>query len=450
MSSAAFRLLLLTAPFFAYRFTAPGANVTSFRIALLMVMASVLLDHFTRTREGTFSNARSPAPLLIPLWIFLLYSVFQTTRSEYDIGFRNFLVMVEGVLTVTALVWFVRSAAQLTSLVTAYAIGAVLPSLIGAYQVLGVLRTNTIPPLPLSGLLGPWMVPYDPDMFGGIHLHVIEGLIFPRVASTLVDANFFGIYIACVLLCVMGRAVGLLLAESRRALPMVLHGSAIAVGLIVLLFTMSRSAWLGFAVGALYLAYHATKMHREAARIRMAIALVAVVSIALLWQVLVQTGFDLPILALSRAQDLYGGLTTRRELAAGAFEAFSQNPMFGVGRANLIPFTGYATAHSFYLTRLAEDGLVGLAISLVWLGAIWRRGAALVEHGVEPGTRWAATGLRSAFVALLVANIPYDHLISTEVNWVLIGLVTAIGRVMPPMAATNATRQDGSLSGVGA
>jgi hypothetical protein len=446
MSTFAFRLLLLTAPFFAYRFAASGGNITAFRAALLMVIAGLLLDHYTRTRQGATSETRPAARLLVPLWLFIFYSLFQTSRSHFDSALPTLMVMVEGALTVTALVWYVRSPRQLVGLVSMYAAGAVIPSLIGCYQVYGVVLTNTIPPLPLTGVLAPWLVPLDPDIYGGIHLHMIEGLVFPRVASTLVDANFFGIYIACVLLCVMGRTAGLILGEGQRARVMV-NAAAIAIGLIVLLFTMSRSAWLGFAVGALYLAYHATKMHREAARIRVAIVLVAGVSVALVWQVLVLTGFDLPFLALSRAQDLSGGFATRLDLAAGGIEAFTHNPLFGVGRANLIPFTGYPTAHSFYLTRLGEDGLLGVAMILIWLVAIWRGGAATMAADVEPATRWAATGVRSALLALLVANIPYDHLMSTEVNWALIGLATAAGRVVPPTTQRAAEPPDAGAAG---
>jgi len=447
MSSLAFRLLLLTAPLFAYRFAARGANVTAFRIALLLAVSALLLDHFNRSREGTISDTRSSGPLLIPLWLFLLYCVFQTTRSQYDVGVRILLVTVEGVLTATVLVWFARSMKHITSLAAAYAIGAALPSLIGCYQVYGVVLTGSIPPLPLTDLLAPWLVPYDPTLFGGIHLHMIEGLVFPRVASTLVDANFFGVYVACVLLCVMGRTASLLLAASKRTVPIVLHGAAIAIGLVVLLFTMSRSAWLGFAVGVLYFAYHATKSHRETARIRLAIAVVATLALALIWQVLVLTGFDLPILALSRAQNFSDSFTPRYDMAAEAMDAFSRNPAFGIGRANLISFTGYPTAHSFYLTCLAEDGLLGLGIIVIWLGTIWRRGAVLVAHDVDPTTRWVVTGLRSALLALLVANILYDHLMTMEVNWVLLGLAAALGRVVPPVSTPPSLPKEGEIPG---
>ena len=162
-----------------------------------------------------------------------------------------------------------------------------------------------------------------------------------------------------------------------------------------------RSAWLGFAAGALYLIYHATKSHRNAPSSPRSWRLERWRSVPS-WQVLVLIGLDLPFLAFSRAQDVSGGIAIRYDLASEAMEAFAENPLIGVGRANLIPFTGYVTAYSFYLTRLAEDGLLGLAIILVWLGAIWRRGAPLVAPTVEPGLRWAATGLRSAFLGCRV------------------------------------------------
>ena len=431
MSWFAISALLLTAPFFAYRFAARGGNATAFRIALVFSIGTLLLDHFQRSREGEASDARPAAPMLVPLWLFLFYCLFQTTRSDYDIALPILLVTIEGVMTVTVLVSWVRTAGQLANAAGIYALGAAIPVLIGCYQVYGVASTGGIPPLPLTGILGPWLVPYDPELFGGIHLTLIEGLVFPRVASTLVDANFFGIYIAGALLCVMGRTVGLLSSAQRRPAQIALHGTAVAAGLVVLLFTMSRSAWLGFAAGAVYLVFHSTRSHRESWRVRLATVVIGALAVGLFWQTLVLTGLDVPILALSRAQDVSGGFSIRYDLASEAMGAFAENPLFGVGRANLIPFTGYTTAHSFYITRLAEDGLLGFGIVGTWLAVIWFRGTALVSKNVEPAARWAATGLRSAFLALLVANIPYDHFMSTEVNWVLIGLAAAAGRVVP-------------------
>jgi hypothetical protein len=433
MPALPFQLLLLTAPFFAYRFTARGGNATAFRFALVLALAAVLLEHFSRTKTGAENRTRPSGGLLVPLWLFLFFCILQTLRSDYDIAVPILFVTVEGALTVTALVWYARTTERFAGLVTVYTLSAILPFLVGAYQVYGVVTTNDIPPLPLSGLLSSWLVPYDPERHGGIHLTVIEGLVFPRVASTLVDANFFGAYIASVLLCVMGRAAGLLLEAKKRVLPITVHTLAIALGLLVLLFTMSRSAWLGFAAGSIYVAYQATKRHRETARIRLAVLVTAAVSVALIWQVIVLTGFDLPILAFSRAQDFSGGIGIRQDLALDAATAFARNPIIGIGRANMIALTGQPTAHSFYLTRLAEDGLIGLVIVLVWIGIIWRRGASLVESDVTPRIRWIATGLRGGLAALLVANIPYDHMMSTEVNWVLLGLAAAAGRVVPPL-----------------
>lgn len=443
MSSYAIAALLLTAPFFAYRFAARGGNATAFRAALIFAVGALLLDHFRRTREGETSDARPAAPMLVPLWLFLFYCLFQTTRSQYDIALPILLVTIEGVITVTVLVLYIRTAGQLASATGIYALGAAIPVLIGCYQVYGVASTGGIPPLPLTGVLAPWLVPYDPELFGGIHLTLIEGLVFPRVASTLVDANFFGIYITGALLCVMGRTVGLLSSAQRRPAQIAVHGTAVAAGLVVLLFTMSRSAWLGFAAGAAYLVFHSTRSHRESWRVRLATVVIGVLAVGLFWQILVLTGLDVPILALSRAQDLSGGFSIRYDLASEAMDAFAENPLFGVGRANLIPFTGYTTAHNFYITRLAEDGLIGFGVVAAWLAIIWFRGTALVSRDVDPVARWAATGLRSAFLALLVANIPYDHFMSTEVNWVLVGLAAATGRVVPPLLAAESPAQPG-------
>ena len=101
--------------------------------------------------------------------LLCIHTVLFTT----DIALPILMVTTEGVLTVTALVWYVRTAGQLTSLVSTYA-SAAIPILIGFYQAYGVATTSSILaaadgyPLSLVGALRPGIVRADsPDAHRG-------------------------------------------------------------------------------------------------------------------------------------------------------------------------------------------------------------------------------------------------------------------------------------------
>jgi len=64
-------------------------------------------------------------------------------------------------------------------------------------------------------------------------------------------------------------------------------------------------------------------------------------------------------LFMGRAADYTRGIGARADLIRQGFDPFIESPFIGLGRCNLIAYSGFPTTHVFYLTRLFEDGLVG-------------------------------------------------------------------------------------------
>ena len=123
---------------------------------------------------------------------------------------------------------------------------------------------------------------------------------------------------------------------------------------LLLLPTMSRSSWLGLGVGA---AFVFRRTFGSAGLIK-AFARAAVVAVLLVGSTLTTASFlglDVTTLLRERLLDPEG-LAGRLELADSAFKAFLDSPIFGVGRSNLLKYSEYPTAHSFYLTSLDFHG----------------------------------------------------------------------------------------------
>jgi O-antigen ligase len=114
-------------------------------------------------------------------------------------------------------------------------------------------------------------------------------------------------------------------------------------------------------------------------------------------------GLDLQETLEARLGDV-GGLTARAELAEGALSAFADQPFLGVGRSNLIRYSGYPSGHSFYLTRLGEDGAIGFLLALAAIWALWDATKPdRIVHLTSPEVRGMVIGLRGAFASVPIA-----------------------------------------------
>ncbi len=102
-----------------------------------------------------------------------------------------------------------------------------------------------------------------------------------------------------------------------------------------------------------------------------------------------------------------------------AWKAFTENPVFGLG-ARRLPgymdpykasgFTDTAShAHNIYLSALAEEGLIGLALLLAVFVYFLRRYLMAAAAAADPPDRALALGLSAALVNLLVSGVFEAH-----------------------------------------
>jgi hypothetical protein len=194
---------------------------------------------------------------------------------------------------------------------------------------------------------------------------------------------------------------------------------AVALGfmLLVLLATLSRSALLGLACGALVLALPYRRYLRKPALLVPLGAVVGVVAVV----VLVRLDFFLTVLR-ARTNTSRGAASPHFEVYGFIPDVLSSNPFFGLGLNNFAVYYEHVTGrpdfgpHSFYVATIVETGLVGFALLVVFvgwmfarLGAARRLGRALAAAGDPASARLRplAWGMTAGLVATLVANVFY-------------------------------------------
>jgi O-antigen ligase len=190
----------------------------------------------------------------------------------------------------------------------------------------------------------------------------------------------------------------------------------IAFSLIVQLATLSRSAALGLAVGALVLLVP----YRHLLFSRLALLPLALVVLPIGYELYRRRHFFGVVIRsrLSRGT----GANTHLDFYLFVPQIMHQHPFFGLGFNNFSVYYEFVTGktnwgpHSFYVALIVEGGLVGTALFAVFLwylfvrlGAARRLGRALAEarNPLAARLRPLAWGLTAALVGTMAGNIFY-------------------------------------------
>ena len=226
--------------------------------------------------------------------------------------------------------------------------------------------TRFLAPLGLN-----WPGPLDASVRGASIVRLADGLSFLRAYGTLPHPNILGGF---ALLFLLGPAALFLRKEKPNLLALLLF----SLGVILLVLTFSRSAWLGFIFFLLVLVWK----HKAFNHARLiAFIVVGVMSFAL-------TLLPLQRLAQARMNDSTSNtekfsITARNFLSQEALQMIRERPLTGVGIGGFVlqlaerAGEGYIIepVHNLFLLAGAELGIPGLLI-LVGLVILLARGIA--------------------------------------------------------------------------
>lgn len=235
-----------------------------------------------------------------------------------------------------------------------------------------------------------------------------------RATGTAIDPNVLG----GMLLLILPLAVAQVF-EARPLLSRLVLLPLVAVTVLALLLTYSRSAWLGAFVGILFVAVFCQRKI-----LGLLGALIGALLLAPGGSVFVQRFLSGVFFADRAAQMRLGEYSD-------AVRLIGQYPFFGVGFGGAPDPGQYVATSSIYLLMAEEMGLVGLGTFLLVMGSLFwtayvgrrtsaQRGLAGIQIGVLAGVAGAlAAGLFDHYFF----NLVFPHTIA--LFWLFVGLAVA-------------------------
>ncbi len=192
---------------------------------------------------------------------------------------------------------------------------------------------------------------------------------------------------------------------------------ALVFMLVVELATLSRSALLGLACGALILALpYRRHLRRPAFLVPLGAVAVIVATV-----IVVRLDFFLTVLR-ARTNTSRGAASPHFAVYSFVPDILSTHPLLGLGLNNFAVYYEFVTGrpdfgpHSFYVATIVETGILGALLFAAFVVWIFRRlGAAratgrslsLAQDPLAARIRPVAWGMTAALVATLVANVFY-------------------------------------------
>lgn len=277
-----------------------------------------------------------------------------------------------------------------------------------------------------------------------VRQHILQSQITIRPSGTLWHPNHLAMYLELVLPVIAATLLAPRAGAQSQGAPglswrwRLAAAAVLVLGLMTVVYTLSRGAWLGLCAAAAVLGLWGVR-RRAIPRVSMAVGWLGLVIIVLLANAL--TGNV--IVERLTGPDL-GSAQSRIPLMAGALAVVADHPLLGSGLNNYQhtiraydtsgAFTEFGllpVVHNLFLLIAAETGLLGLAAFLWLLAALGRMGIRFLR-------RPAALSLATVVVAGLLAGglaSLLHHLVDfgllgdaqlTYTFWFLAGLLVAL------------------------
>jgi O-antigen ligase len=270
-----------------------------------------------------------------------------------------------------------------------------------------------------------------------------------RVNSLFFDPNIYGRYLALTMVLLAAA-----LLWSRRGRDAALIGAALAVLWAGLVLSLSQSSFAALLAGLAVLA-----MLRWRWRIVAAVAAAGVIAAVAL------------VIFAPRVLHIEGGSTRaldkatsgRVELIDGAVSMFRARPVLGFGagafqavyreRQHVRSTKVAAVSHTIPLTIAAEQGVIGLAVYVLLLGAaagalFGGRLRALLRRGPQDTPAIARAAIGAAACALLLHTLIYASFLEDPILWTLLAIGAALRLPQPDEAGDAVAATSAGEAGV--
>jgi len=403
-------LYLATASFMFDSRGIPGPiNLSPSNILLIFILVAVVLKwlHY-RSRNVDKASLLLGSGLLIAAFTSLFVAKFPGTVL------RLMITITSGLIILFLTQVLMSRSSDLAHLVKAYTVGAGICALLGVIQ--GALAKFA--GIQYGRLF--WCL-------GGSGAGEVIKLSMPRVTSTWLDPNIFGLFLV--------PAVPFTWAVFPRGWKRHLLMAILLSGMAL---SYSRSAWIA-AIVAVLVTIGVRWLSQESKR---ADAPAEVVRLYLLLFVMVILMFSVVRLRIwDRLISMNVEAYERRiEMSLIGWRYYLASPVFGVGPGNFLKLSNVFT-HNSYLSVLIEYGTIG---GLAWFSLLlltaWR-GLKLTFQSATFGLRRLSIASLGAFAGVLVGGLSIE-IQNAKFVWLTIAIITAMTTRFSTATRSNPTNRE--------
>lgn len=390
----AYQLMVMCSVFYLYRVNLWNINISLFRIALLLT--------FILTVSGLFLRHIKiyRAHLFLYLFIFadLALSTLDILRSQ-----QNSLIVREiiGHIVALGVLWVsvmqLNTEGRIIKSIKWYVFASAIAAAITIYTMMSGHM-----PLPefVTNLAGT-----------DISLTTLTAKflgVLPRAAAGFYDPTFYGFFL-CVCICFALFYRQWVVKDRVITLLMILN-------LIMLLLTLSRTAWIGFVVLA-FVVY----LYISRARLRVVILGLLLSAVVLVFALGIGAFGSVAFGKLADVGSLKSLVSREMYWNAGASE-FLASPLFGGGSEQLgRAVGGTPSAHIAYLSWLAKYGILGFLIYGVFF--FYPIVYGLFKKNLATRYRFLILGV---MCPLAVMYFGYDLFNDLDVEYLAFGIIYAV------------------------
>jgi O-antigen ligase len=212
---------------------------------------------------------------------------------------------------------------------------------------------------------------------------------------------------------------GILFFEKKSSKLRLLIALVIVLNLYCILFLYSRGTYLSVMTGLLFISI-----------VKKRKLLAVFIVVVLFWQVFLP---EKVVERIKQTRSEQGSLDqssqSRLNMWQDALNLFKESPLTGVGYA-VVPFYGLSESqndpHNIYMKILAEEGIVGFIIILIFFFLCFRSGWKLYVTSTDRFLKGLGFGFSTAVIVTMVANLfgdRFSHLQIGGYYWAFFGLV---------------------------
>jgi putative inorganic carbon (HCO3(-)) transporter len=388
-----------------------GLVVSAWDILLILLYLSWAFEIFTANSYHIKFYRQIFTPLLILLVISILSLI---NASEVNLGLFQILQLLKVYLLFFFIFNFVNSKQRYKTVLLALFFALIIELCIGSIQY----YINEYIDLGIFSDARP------------TRFRQLGADSFVGVTGTTSTVHIFSSYLVMLLPIFFSAYI----AEDRSSRK-IIYLPVLIGGVILLIFTFSRSGWIGFVVMALcylFLAGLFSENRFKTILMSSLLAVIIVVLISIFWE---------PIFLRITGDD-HGAAFSRIPMMIIALEIIKSNPIIGIGINNYIhvaPFydptgltyTYLQPVHNVFLQLTAEVGIIGLLAFFWFLWKIFKMGITTIKI-TDKYFKYQLIGILSGISGLLIMFTANNSTIATDsfvIFWPLAGLIVAINSI---------------------